>query len=873
MASTYENDLRLEEMATGENSGSWGTKTNTNLELIADAFSYGTEIIADADTTITIADGAADAARSLALKINSSEDLTTTRVVTLAPNTTSKVWIIENNTSGGQVLTISAGSGSNITLLNGQTKIIATDGIGAGSNVVELTQDIAIADLFVDDDLSLQSDGAVINFGADADVNLTHVADTGLRLNAAMALEFRDGDLSINSSADGQLDINADTEVEIVAPTVDIDASTAMTIDTAALTVTGAVDLNTSLNVDGDVTSDGVTVAGNILLQTEGNEVQFNTSGSPVNKIYTDDTYTTNGLTIEAETGVTLKSTSNYLLLDDSGTNEMVLNVDSGERMRVTATGIDVTGTVTADGLVVSSANANIDVSNTGTGVASQDFLTNSNAARTTIGVERSSGGGLFVGSSAYAAVFGSAGANPTQIASNNTVRMTVDTSGNVGIGTESPTTALTISTDGTEQLTINRADASINTGNTVGTILFTGDDPSANQTGAKIQVIASQNWSSNAYGSHITFSNDSGGTITERMRIGSSGDVFLGPAATGTTQNLFAGSGTTAGQGLAGFTWSYDDRSTLGLQIRTDTTFASSYPITFATTGSPDMTLDVSGNLLVGGTSAYGDSTFTVGYDGDIKASSSSRAAIFNSTTSAYNGSLVDFRVADATVGTIGSYGGGTNTYVDSSGSALSLRVAGGDMLTLTNGNLYPTTDSGVNLGLSNRHFNDLHLSGGIIFSDAGSSGTSSSNELDSYEEGTFTATLGFRTSATGSLNYTRNTFRYIKVGGSVFITGFMTWNQNNFTANTGAMQLQGLPFTFANTQLYRGGVNVVYSDAEFSGVTIYQQGFRNEQAETNMIFNFSDTTNGAMDSTIDSYSNIPSSGGMMITGTYTTL
>mgnify|MGYP005992696399 CR=1 FL=1 len=185
MASTYENDLRLEEMATGENSGSWGTKTNTNLELIADAFSYGTETIANADTTITIADGAADAARSLALKINSSADLTTTRTITLAPNTTSKVWIIENNTSGGQTLTISAGSGSNITLLNGQTKIIATDGIGAGSNVVELTQDIAIADLFIDDDLSLQSDGAIINFGADDDITLTHAADTSLTLGGA----------------------------------------------------------------------------------------------------------------------------------------------------------------------------------------------------------------------------------------------------------------------------------------------------------------------------------------------------------------------------------------------------------------------------------------------------------------------------------------------------------------------------------------------------------------------------------------------------------------------------------------------------------------------------------------------------------------
>ena len=51
------------------------------------------------------------------------------------------------------------------------------------------------------------------------------------------------------------------------------------------------------------------------------------------------------------------------------------------------------------------------------------------------------------------------------------------ETNNRVGIGTSSPTTALTVSTDGTEQLTLNRADASINAGNTVGTILFTGDD------------------------------------------------------------------------------------------------------------------------------------------------------------------------------------------------------------------------------------------------------------------------------------------------------------------------------------------------------------------------------------------------------------
>ena len=199
MASTYENDLRLEEMATGENSGSWGTKTNTNLELVADAFSYGTEIIADADTAITIADGAADAARSLALKINSSEDLTTTRVVTLGPNTTSKVWIIENNTSGGQTLTISAGSGSNITLENGRTKIIATDGIGAGSNVVELTQDLAIADLFVDGDLTVDTDTLYVD-------STNNRVNVGNGRSSATAASNAD-DLVVEASGDGGISI------------------------------------------------------------------------------------------------------------------------------------------------------------------------------------------------------------------------------------------------------------------------------------------------------------------------------------------------------------------------------------------------------------------------------------------------------------------------------------------------------------------------------------------------------------------------------------------------------------------------------------------------------------------------------------------
>jgi hypothetical protein len=74
MASTFENDLRLEEIGTGEQSGTWGATTNTNLELIAEAFSYGTEAIttnADDHATV-VADGSTDEGRSMYLKYTGS---------------------------------------------------------------------------------------------------------------------------------------------------------------------------------------------------------------------------------------------------------------------------------------------------------------------------------------------------------------------------------------------------------------------------------------------------------------------------------------------------------------------------------------------------------------------------------------------------------------------------------------------------------------------------------------------------------------------------------------------------------------------------------------------------------------------------------
>jgi len=133
---TYVNNLRLKEITTGDEDGTWGTSTNTNLELIGEGFGYGTEQVAtDANETFTMADGVADGVRGMYLKFTSAGSLTATRELTLAPNTVSKVWIIENATTGSQIITIKQGAGATINVANGERAFIYTDGAGSGAAV------------------------------------------------------------------------------------------------------------------------------------------------------------------------------------------------------------------------------------------------------------------------------------------------------------------------------------------------------------------------------------------------------------------------------------------------------------------------------------------------------------------------------------------------------------------------------------------------------------------------------------------------------------------------------------------------------------------------------------------------------------------
>jgi len=185
MASTYVNDLRLNEMATGDASGTWGTNTNVNLELIGEALGYGTEgITTNANThTSTIADGATDPVRAMYVEYTGTLDSACT--ITIAPNTINRMQFIENGTSGSQNIIIKQGSGANITIPPGDVKAVYLDGAGSGAAVVDAFASLNVVDLKVQDDLTVTDDviiGGDIDLEGNMDVNGTLETDA-LSLN------------------------------------------------------------------------------------------------------------------------------------------------------------------------------------------------------------------------------------------------------------------------------------------------------------------------------------------------------------------------------------------------------------------------------------------------------------------------------------------------------------------------------------------------------------------------------------------------------------------------------------------------------------------------------------------------------------------
>ena len=345
MSSAYTNDLRLEEIATGEQSGTWGNTTNTNLELIAEAFSFGTEAITtNANThTSTIADGGTDEARSIYLKYTGALDSDCT--ITIGPNTISKLWFIENATtdsgsSGPYNIVIKQGTGATVTIPNGDTKVIYSDGAGAGGAMVDAFASISTVDLKVQDDLTVTDDASVggdllvsgevqtANIGFTDGDNAITIADgggitaaNGITSTAASntfgATSFNDanitnvGDIALDSlSADG-------SSISIASPVVISGTTPSLTIGDA-----GAED--TSLVFDGNAKDFyvGLDDSADKLVVGVGSTVGTN----PILTLDDDSVVIGDGAAVDTSIVFDGNAQDFYIALDDSADDLLIGN-------------------------------------------------------------------------------------------------------------------------------------------------------------------------------------------------------------------------------------------------------------------------------------------------------------------------------------------------------------------------------------------------------------------------------------------------------------------------------------------------------------------------------------------------------------------
>jgi len=408
MASSYVNDLRLNEMATGDASGTWGETTNTNLELIAEAFSYGTEAITtNADThTTTIADGATDPGRSMFLKYTGTLDSTCT--ITIGPNTVSKLWIIENGTSGSQSIIIKQGSGATVTIPSGKTKVIYSDGAGSGG---------AMVDAFAS--LNLQTSGII---------------ESSSSIQTPL-IEFTDGDDAMTIADGGQVTFAQN----IIG-----------TLGTAAQANITSLGTLTGLTVNGDVTLTGSS--NNIVFDQSDDSFEFADNAkakfgaSDDLQIYHDGS---NSRIQEGGTGSLLVRGSNlqlqdsdgfdYLTCTDGGDGGTVALKHLGSTVLSTASdGIDVTGTI--NDLTIAAGNIQTNTSN-------NLSINTPNSLRINIDSNNDGTAENFV-----------IGHNQTAVDASNNVLLLVTESGKVSIGGTNPNATLQVGEGTTSGDTTNPA-------------------------------------------------------------------------------------------------------------------------------------------------------------------------------------------------------------------------------------------------------------------------------------------------------------------------------------------------------------------------------------------------------------------------------
>ena len=390
-----------------------GTITSGGV-ITGTAFTAGSAVLAEAELELLDGLTAGTAIASKVVTTDASIDTSGQRNLTISG---------ELDAATGDFSGVVDIAGATTTAAITASGIIKTDDTTAATSTTDgsLQTDggLSVAgDAIIGDDVTLISDAAVLSFGANAEVSLTHVHDTGILLNSTNVIQFNDASQNIGAPSNAILDINATDEIELNATLVDVNANldvsgtitsggvitgTAFTAGSAVLAeaelekldgiTNGAGAANKALVLDGsaDVASGlrNLTASGTL----QGTTITATTAFVPdasdgaalgTTALEFSDLFLADGaviglgddqevtLTHVADTGLTLNSTNKLMFNDASqfiqGASATVLDIAATDEIELTATLIEVVGNATVSGTLgvtgVTTSNAGVVVDN-----------------------------------------------------------------------------------------------------------------------------------------------------------------------------------------------------------------------------------------------------------------------------------------------------------------------------------------------------------------------------------------------------------------------------------------------------------------------------------------------------------------------------
>ena len=380
MASSYTTNFSIEKMGTGDQSGTWGTTTNHNFDILDRIASYkAVAITTNADThTLTVREaspgsGTENLQDGMYRVIKFTGALDSNSTVTIAPNSAAAFFIFINATtdsgsSGPYSLIFTQGSGANVTVVNGKSAVIYADGAGSGAAVVNALDKPLFGTISATADTAA-GDAASMGYTASEGLILTGQGST----NDVTIKNDADADVITIATGGTSVDIVGD----VTASTVNADGDTSAG-DNAAMGYTSAE----GLILTGQGSTNDITIK---------NDADGEVCGVPTG---TDDLRFPDDAQLQLGTGGDLTvhwdgtdghiSVAGTLNIDGSG-ETMATFVDDGAvtlyhnnvaKLATSAVGTTITGTLIA--------TTDTDTSNTGS--VTLDFGANQNFVLTLTG-------------------------------------------------------------------------------------------------------------------------------------------------------------------------------------------------------------------------------------------------------------------------------------------------------------------------------------------------------------------------------------------------------------------------------------------------------------------------------------------------------